>query len=156
MTFLFISLFLYIYGFACFVIYFYYFFYVTRTLSHTIVYCTPLYRPSEYERVYLPLYKMADTSFQIQGDDTCMDSSDLWIWDRTGNYTKEMYQTQYFFRYVYTTQCDLTPQCNCTHYCTPSCTFLAWMSTFHYAWEGHSLIWTWSCIIYSSLVINNN
>ena len=28
-----------------------------------------IYRPLGYERVYLPLYKVADTPFQIQGDD---------------------------------------------------------------------------------------
>ena len=28
-----------------------------------------LYRPLGYERVYLPLYKVADTPFHIQGDD---------------------------------------------------------------------------------------
>ena len=27
------------------------------------------YRPFGYERVYLPLYKVADTPFHIQGDD---------------------------------------------------------------------------------------
>ena len=28
-----------------------------------------IYRPLEYERVYLPLFKMADTPFHIQGGD---------------------------------------------------------------------------------------
>ena len=28
-----------------------------------------IYRPLGYERVYLPLYKVADTPFHIQGDD---------------------------------------------------------------------------------------
>ena len=28
-----------------------------------------IYRPLVYERVYLPLYKVADTPFHIQGDD---------------------------------------------------------------------------------------
>ena len=30
---------------------------------------TVIYRPLGYERVYLPLYKVADTPFHIQGDD---------------------------------------------------------------------------------------
>ena len=28
-----------------------------------------IYRPFEYERVYLPLYQVADTPFRIEGDD---------------------------------------------------------------------------------------
>ena len=28
-----------------------------------------VFRPLEYERVYLPLYQVADTPFHIQGDD---------------------------------------------------------------------------------------
>ena len=30
---------------------------------------TQLFRPFGYERVYLPLYKVADTPFHIQGSD---------------------------------------------------------------------------------------
>ena len=33
-----------------------------------------IYRPLAYERVYLPLYKVADTPFHIQGDDICMNA----------------------------------------------------------------------------------
>ena len=31
-----------------------------------------IYRPLWYERVYLPLYKVADTPFHIQGDDIAL------------------------------------------------------------------------------------
>ena len=34
-----------------------------------------MYRPLEYEKVYLPLYKVADTPFHIQED--CMSPADL-------------------------------------------------------------------------------
>ena len=35
-------------------------------LPHNVI---GLIRPLEYERVYLPLYKVADTPFHIQGDE---------------------------------------------------------------------------------------
>ena len=35
-----------------------------------------IYRPLGYERVYLPLYKVADTPFHTQGDDMCTYMSD--------------------------------------------------------------------------------
>ena len=38
---------------------------------HTFHYIWRTLRPLDYERVYLPLYKVADTPFHIQGEDLC-------------------------------------------------------------------------------------
>ena len=46
-----------------------YIFDLTELLSQTILSMSvAFYRPLGYERVYLPLYKVADTPYYIQGD----------------------------------------------------------------------------------------
>ena len=40
-----------------------------KKIKYLPVHHSSIYRPLGYERVYLPLHKMADTLFHIQGDD---------------------------------------------------------------------------------------
>ena len=46
--------------------------YITVTIYLRRIYLRSIIRHLGYERVYLPLYEVADTPFHIQGDELCL------------------------------------------------------------------------------------